>query len=134
MTDYRLLSVLALLLWGVWGFLAKLASNSVSPQRLAFWSTVATLIPVAVFALTDGSGKWARPSGLALGAGLGYGLALVFFFVALRRGPASVVVPLSGMYILVPAVLGFVFLKERVTASHVIGLVCAALAVFFLAR
>jgi transporter family protein len=132
--DYRLLSVFALVLWGTWGFFAKTISNSVSPQALAFWSTIATVVPVAVFALTDSTGKWTRPHPMALGAGLAYGLALVFFFIALRRGPASVVVPLSGMYILIPAVLGFIFLKEQVTVSHVLGLVCAALAVFFLSR
>lgn len=130
--DYRLLSVFALLLWGVWGFLAKVISSTVSPQSLAFWSTLATVIPVAVFALAGGSGKWTRPHPIAVGAGLAYGLALVFFFVALRRGPASVVVPISGMYILVPAVLGFIFLKEPLTKTHVLGLVCAGLAVLFL--
>jgi transporter family protein len=130
--DYRLLCVFALALWGAWGFLAKVVSSSVSPQSLAFWSTIATVIPVAVFALTDSTGKWTRPHPVAVGAGLAYGLALVFFFVALRRGPASVVVPLSGMYILVPAVLGFVLLKEPLTVTHMLGLGCALLAVLFL--
>lgn len=132
--DYRLLSVFALVLWGVWGFLAKIISDRVSPQGLAFWSTIATVVPVAVFALTDGTGRWTRPHPLALGSGIAYGLALVFFFMALRRGPASVVVPLSGMYILVPAVLGFIILKERTTVPHVLGLACASLAVFLLSR
>lgn len=130
--DYRLLSVFALVLWGAWSFLAKIVSSSVPPQSLAFWSTLATVVPVTVFALTDGTGKWTRPNPLALGAGLAYGLALVFFFIALRRGPASVVVPLSGMYILVPAVLGFILLKEPLTVTHVLGLTCAGLAVLFL--
>jgi len=130
--DYRLLSVFALILWGAWGFLAKVVSSSVSPQSLAFWSTIATVVPVTVFALTDSPGKWTRPNPMALGAGLAYGLALVSFFIALRRGPASVVVPLSGMYILVPAVLGFIFLKEPLTVTHVLGLSCAGLAVLFL--
>lgn len=130
--DYRWLALFALTLWGVWGFLAKVISDRVPPQGLAFWSTVATVVPVAAFALTDGSGKWVRPHPLALGSGLAYGLALVCFFVALRRGPASVVVPLSGMYIVVPAVLGFVLLKEQVTATHAAGLACAALAVVLL--
>jgi transporter family protein len=132
--DYRLLSVFALVLWGAWGFFAKTISSSVSPQGLAFWSTLATVVPVAAFALTDSTGKWTKPHPMALGAGLAYGLALVFFFIALRRGPASVVVPLSGMYIVIPAVLGFLFLKEPVTVTHIIGLACAALAVFFLSR
>jgi transporter family protein len=130
--DYRLLSVFALVLWGAWGFLAKVISSSISPQSLAFWSTIATVIPVAVFALTAPAGKWMRPHPLAVGAGLAYGLALVFFFIALSRGPASVVVPLSGMYILVPAVLGFILLKEPLTVPHVLGLTCAGLAVVFL--
>jgi transporter family protein len=130
--DYRLLSVFALLLWGAWGFLAKVIASSMSPQSLAFWSTIATVIPVTVFALTDSTMKWSRPNPVALSAGLAYGLALVFFFIALRRGPASVVVPLSGMYVLLPAVLGFIFLKEPLTVTHVLGLTCAGLAVLFL--
>jgi len=130
--DYRLLSVFALVLWGAWGFLAKTISDRVSPQGLAFWSTVATVVPVAVFALTDTTGRWTRPHPLALGSGIAYGLALVFFFLALRRGPASVVVPLSGMYIVVPAVLGYIVLKEQVTLTHVLGLICAGLAVLLL--
>lgn len=127
-----MLSVFALVLWGAWGFLAKTISDRVSPQGLAFWSTVATVVPVAVFALTDTTGKWTRPHPLALGSGIAYGLALVFFFLALRRGPASVVVPLSGMYIVVPAVLGYIVLKEQVTLTHVLGLICAGLAVLLL--
>jgi bacterial/archaeal transporter family protein len=130
--DYRLLSMFALALWGVWGFLAKVVSGRVSPQGLAFWSTVATIVPVALFALSDSTGRWVRPHPMALGSGLAYGLALVFFFVALSRGPASVVVPLSGMYIVVPAVLGFVLLKEQLSVTHVAGLACAALAVLLL--
>jgi len=39
---------------------------------------------------------------------------------------------LSGMYILVPAVLGFIFLKEPLTVTHVLGLSFAGLAVLFL--
>ena len=132
MIDYRLLSVLALVFWGAWGFFAKTISNTVSPQALAFWSTIATVVPVTLFALTDSTGRWTRPHPVALVSGLAYGIALVFFFLALRRGPASVVVPLSGMYILVPAVLGYVLLKEPLTLTHVLGLVCAGLAVLFL--
>ena len=120
------------MLWGVWGFFAKVVSDRISPQALAFWSTAATMIPVAVFAFTDRAVAWTRPNPIALGSGVAYGLALVCFFLALRRGPASVVVPLSGMYILIPAVLGFILLKEQLTLTHVLGLICAGLAVLFL--
>jgi len=42
--------------------------------------------------------------------------------------------PLTGMYVLIPALLGFIFLKEPGTVTHVLGLTCAGLAVFFLTR
>ncbi len=126
--------MLALVFWGAWSFLAKLVAGSISPQSLAFWSTVATIVPVTAFAFTEDGGRWLKPHPLAVGSGLAYGVALVCFFLALRRGPASVVVPLSGMYIVVPAVFGFVLLRERLSLPHAAGLVCAALAVLLLSR
>ena len=89
--DYRLLSVFALMLRGAWGFLAKTISSSVSPQGLAFWSTIATVVPVAVFALTDSTGRWTRPNPMALGAGLAYGLALVYELYGLTEEEVRIV-------------------------------------------
>jgi uncharacterized membrane protein len=132
--DYRLLSILALLCWGAWSFLVKVASPRTQPESIAFWSTLFGMLPVSVYALARGTSRWARPHPLVLVSGLAAGLATVFFYIAIRRGPASVVVPLSGMYVLIPALLGFIILKETVSVSHVVGLVCAGLAVFFLAR
>ncbi len=132
--DYRVLSILALVSWGAWGYLTKLASRSVPSEGLVLWSTMASLLPIAGFALAGGRANWARTSPLALASGLAAGVAAVFFYVAIRRGPASVVMPVTGMYVLIPALLGFLFLKEPVTLSHIVGLVCAGLAVFFLTR
>ena len=132
--DYRLLSILALVCWGAWGFIVKVVSPRTTPESIAFWSSLFGLVPVTAYALARGASRWVKPHPLILVSGIAAGLATVFFYVAIRKGPASVVVPLSGMYILIPALLGFVVLKEAVTLSHVIGLVCAGLAVFFLAR
>jgi bacterial/archaeal transporter family protein len=132
--DYRVVAVLALLCWGAWGFLTKLVSRSESAQTITFWNTMASILPAVVFAFAGPTRAGLKPTWLLLVSGLAGGLATVFFYIAIRKGPAAVVVPLSGMYILVPAVLGYVLLKEPVTVSHVVGLACAALAVFFLSR
>jgi len=92
------------------------------------------MLPIAAFALAGGAARWARPSTLAVLSGLAAGVASVLFYVAIRRGPASVVMPVTGMYILIPALLGYVVLKEPVTVPHALGLVCAGLAVFLLTR
>jgi len=132
--DYRLLSILALLAWGIWGFLAKILMRSMAPVVLVLWSTIASVALTAVYVVAYRGVRWERHGELALLAGLLGCAATLFFYLALSRGPASVVVPLSGMYILIPAVLGFIFLHEAVTVSHVIGVACACAAVFFLSR
>lgn len=132
--DYRLLSLLALLCWGAWGFATKLVSRGQPPEGIAFWSTLASMLPVTLFALSGSASRWVRPAPLAIASGLAAGVASVLFYVAIRKGPASVVMPLTGMYILIPALLGFIFLKEPLTVTHVLGLTCAGLAVFFLTR
>ena len=93
-----------------------------------------SLVPVALYALMFEAKSGLRMPLLALPAGLLAGVATLCFYLAMHRGPASVVVPLTGMYILVPALLGFVLLREPVTVFRVLGLVCAGLAVFFLSR
>jgi len=131
--DYRLLSGIALVFWGVWGYLSKLATRQSPDAGIALWATLASLVPIAAFALA-GAKTGLRPTWLIVVAGLAAGIATIAFYMALSRGPASVVLPLTGMYILIPAVLGIAFLREPVSLTKILGLVCAALAVFFLSR
>jgi transporter family protein len=133
--DYRLISAVALVFWGAWGWLSKLATRDSSDSSIALWATVASLLPILTFALaTSDRGAGLKPTWLIIGAGLAAGIATVAFYAALSRGPASVVVPLTGMYIVIPALLGMVLLREPLTLFRVLGLACAGLAVFFLSR
>lgn len=133
--DYRLISAVALVCWGLWGWLSKLATRDSTDGSIALWATLASLLPIVAFALaTAGRSAALKPSWLILGAGLAAGVATVAFYAALGRGPASVVVPLTGMYVVIPALLGVVFLREPLTLYRVLGLLCAGLAVFFLSR
>lgn len=130
--DYRLLCIVALVAWGLWSFLSKIATKTSSDHNVAFWTTLAGFLPIVAYSLTARTRSEMRPSVLPVVAGVLAGIATVAFYLALRRGPASVVVPLSGMYILLPAVLGFIILKEPLTVTHVLGLGFAGLAVLFL--
>ncbi|MEO0079714.1 MAG: DMT family transporter [candidate division WOR-3 bacterium] len=132
--DYRLLAILAIIFWGLWGFMSKLLTRSTPVGAFALWATVAGILPVVLYALGTGTFSWTKTAPLSLLAGLVGSIATVCFYIALQRGPASVVVPLSGMYILIPALLGYLFLKEPLTLSHIMGLICAALALLFLTR
>ena len=55
-------------------------------------------------------------------------------FRALSLGPASIVVPIYGMFIVGGAVLGVLFLHEPVTARKLAGIGFAAISILLLAK
>jgi transporter family protein len=130
--DYRILSLLTLLLWGIWGFMTKILTKHTPAETIAFWSTLASILPILIYTVAAGTMYWVKSSPWALVSGFAAGLATVFFYLALKNGPASVVLPLTGMYIVIPAILGYLILKEPVSFRHIFGLLCAVLAVVLL--
>jgi transporter family protein len=70
---------------------------------------------------------WAYATGVALA------VAVVSLFRALSLGPASVVVPIYGMFIVGGAVLGMLFLDEPPNARKILGIGLAAVSVFLIA-
>lgn len=59
-------------------------------------------------------------------------VAILAFYKALKIGPASVVVPLANMYVVFPILYGFIVLGEAITATRIMGIICAVLATIFL--
>lgn len=129
-------SLLALGLWGVWGFLAKVASLHL-PSQVLYLLTISGNLVIVGYLLVGGLGpvSW-QPWGVgaALGAGIAMAVALLFFFEALARGPATVVVPLTALYPAVTVILSRVFLQEALTLRHLAGLTLALAAVWLLSK
>lgn len=130
--DYRLLSVFPLFLWGIWGFITKILTRNTAAATIALWSTIASIIPILIYTLLTGTMRWVKTAPIALLSGLAAGLATIFFYIAIKKGPASVVIPLTGMYIILPSFLSYVILKEPLNLKHLIGLGFAILAILFL--
>jgi transporter family protein len=129
-------SLLALGLWGVWGFLGKVSSQSL-PASVVYLLTISGHLVVVAFILVEGLGPvswqpWAV--GAALGSGLAMAVALLFFLEALARGPALVVVPLTALYPAVTVLLSWIFLREALTLRHLVGLALALAAVWLLSK
>jgi len=77
---------------------------------------------------TGASAWYAYATGIALT------VAVMSLFRALSLGPASIVVPIYGMFIVGGAVLGILFLHEPVTARKVVGIGLAVISIFLLAK
>ncbi len=60
--------------------------------------------------------------------------AVIGFYNALRLGDASLVVPASGTYPVLTAILAVLFLGEQMTLMRALGILFAALAIVFLTR
>ena len=129
-------SLLALGLWGVWGFLGKVASQHL-PAPQVYLLAISGHLAVVGYLLVGGLGAVAwHPWGVgaALGAGIAMAVGLLLFFEALARGPATVVVPLTALYPAVAVVLSRIFLQEALTLRHLAGLALAFAAVWLLSE
>jgi bacterial/archaeal transporter family protein len=66
--------------------------------------------------------------------GIALTVAVVSLFRALSLGPASIVVPIYGMFIVGGAILGMLFLHEPVTLRKAVGIGLAAISIFLIAK
>jgi transporter family protein len=124
--------VLAIVGWGLWAFLIKAAGEKV-PWQAVFVLSAIWAVPIALCM---------KPWSIPFAANAAWGLVLagtfcgciasVFFYKALSMGQASVIVPLSGLYIPLCALLAAVFLREGLDWKKGLGVACATLAVVLL--
>ena len=103
---------------------------ALNPRRSAIVSIFAIGIVVArgelqslIFDLERGTLAWAIAGGIALT------VAVSSLFHALSLGPANVVVPIYGMFIIGGSLLGVLFLGEPMTWNKIVGLAAAVLGV-----
>jgi uncharacterized membrane protein len=67
-------------------------------------------------------------------AGLTLGVSIISYYIALSRGPVSIVAPIFAMNFAVAGILGILFLGESITVTRLAGLALAAGAIVLLAR
>lgn len=130
MPSWFFYTLFTIAVWGLWGVFSKLAVDAAAPRFVLLFQAVGILI-FSLFAVSmlKFSVPWS-PRGFTFGvlAGLAAFAGYFTFFMALERGKASVIVPLSAMGPVSTAVLSVVFLGERPTFQQSIGIALAILA------
>ena len=132
LSRWLLQAMVPILLWGVAGLFQKMATNSISGLRSAFWFLMA-FIPIGLFIvvrhpLTNMIPREGWLSGVAVGFFLALGNVTILFAFA-SDGKASVIAPLAGLYPLVSIPLAMWLLHERLTGRESIGIAMALAAV-----
>ncbi len=126
----------ALVVWGFWGYLPKLALRTLDPRSvLVLEGLGGVLVGLAVlatrgFRIHTEAGAGGTLAAVATGVcGLG---GAYFFLLALERGKASIIVPFTALYPLITLALSVLLLGERPSPANLVGIAFAVVAVALL--
>jgi len=133
----------ALLTAGIWGvvpLMEKLGLASVSPTTGLIVRSAGVVIGFAVFSAVWAPWSAIRTlhwSSILLLAGGGFLASFVgqlAFYQALKAGAISQLTPVAGAYPLVAALLGWWVLREPITVTRMMGVMCVVLGVVLLRK
>jgi transporter family protein len=129
-------SLMAMGLWGLWGFFSKVASRQLPPQVVYLVAILGHLVVIAYLLAGPGLAIPWRPWDLAVAlmAGICMAFGLLCFFWALSQGTAIVVVPLTALYPMITVLLCWLLLRESVSPRQLLGVGLAMLAVWLMSR
>lgn len=138
MKGWLLYSALALLAWGVWGVLPKVALDCLEPGTAFVFEALGAVITGFVFLLLFRPPLTGVPiMGVvpALFAGVLGFLGMIFFLLAVRcGGKICVIAPLTALYPVLSIALALIFFKEKINLVQCTGIVLAVIAVFLIAH
>lgn len=123
-------SLLAIVFWGLWGFLTKLSGTRVPLQTMLIFLSLGT-ITIALIGKPDNI-EFDLYHLAALASGFTCALGYLFFYKAITRGQASVVVPFTSLYVAIASILAFIILSEPITLKKLLGITFAVIAMILL--
>lgn len=132
---WLILGLVTIALWGVSFLFGKIAANHIPGTSIKIYLFIGNTF--ATFYAFRLSGFHIEPyyhaGVIGIVAGLFTAFANLFLYIGLNRGGrASVLVPVSNLYPLITFLLAYVFLKERVTATEGLGILCSVISVALL--
>ncbi|MHA1712384.1 MAG: EamA family transporter [Candidatus Freyarchaeota archaeon] len=132
--SWLLLCLLTMLCWGLWGFFIKMAASHFTWQQIFIIRSIVTFLATVLVYMTLKPRIDVHSPGLGytLMAGTAGTIALLAFYMALERGKAIIVVPLTSLYPVVTVVLSYLILQEKVTPMKGLGILLALIALILI--
>jgi len=138
MAPWLLYSLGALFFWGVWGFLAKTASQVMSSYTLLLLGLSGAFIVFPVYLALFARYlrfSWHNPMYYCAPlSGVASALAALFFYLAVSKGEASRVVTITAAYPVVTLILATIFLGEHVTIQKSAGVAITIVGILLLSQ
>jgi len=130
--NWRIWMIVYLVLLGVWGVMVKVASVRLNALTVTFVSTTAAWLTVVLFSLPRLNFSSRLGVSVAVLCGVIGGITSIILYGVLKYAPASIVIPLTTLYILVTVVLSYAFLGETISLRQAAGILLGIAAVFLL--
>jgi len=128
--------LLTIVLWGVGSFFGRFAMKTATPNEAYVLEALGSVSLALIFALffrKDCLSAFQNFNIHAFLFGAFLGAGTITFILALKYKPASEVVPLSALYLVITTIMGYFILSETVTLFQGIGILFAILACMLIA-
>lgn len=118
--------------WGIATFLMTFVTRQISIGTILICNLIGYCISISIVAKgIRFELKWAHLLAILIGV-LFVLCNTAYYKLSEMGGQASVLAPLTGLYVLFPVVLGAVLLKERMFLTKSIGIALAVVAIYLL--
>jgi len=123
-------AIIGFFLFGLWGFFPKLSTNYIDPKSALIYEVAGGMvIGLVTLCLVEFRPEFhIRGTAYAILTGMAGTLGVLFFFFALSRGRASIVVTLTALYPLVTILLAYFLLREPISLRQGVGMILALIA------
>ena len=134
---YLPLALITMLFFGIHYFFVKVISPHITSPQIALAGAVVyfpTIFAFLYFTKTPIMPEQTIYWWYAVLIGIPMSIGVITIYMAVARGPVSVVMPIYGLNALVTVLLGILILHEPVSVPRVIGLIFAVAAIVLLNR
>ncbi|WP_256549398.1 EamA family transporter [Natrinema caseinilyticum] len=128
-------ALIAMISWGMWTAIAKLATETVNPTVAMILSYVASIL-VAIGYLSiahDDVAITGEGVGWALVSGIFAGIGAIAFYSGIAQGRVGTVTTISALYFVVAVVVGILLFENSLGIREVTGVAFAVVSVVLLA-
>ena len=126
----------ALLLWGFWAFLPKLAmKQNMEPHSVIFWEALGGWCSILTlfFFIKKPLVRDKKAIGILFCGSTCSLIAILCYYTALKIGPVATVSTITAMYPVIVVALARLFLKEKMNRIQLFAAAMAMVAIYLLA-
>ena len=124
MQSWVIFTILALVMWGFWGFFPKLATNYISPKSVMIYGILGNvIIGLAILCIIGFKVDFhMKGTAFAILARVVSAIGGILFLLAIAKGKSSTVVTMTALYPLITIALAFIVLKEPISLKQGVGM------------